>query len=86
MGIRVDHLGKVFEIGRGANAGTAKVLLYTVVPAAFVSSVPARLIEAFQLRTAVGLLGVTATFVIGAHTIFAIGLRRYTSGSIWSRT
>ena len=67
-------------------AGTAKVLLYTVVPAAFVSSVPARLIEAFQLRTAAGLLVVTAIFILGAHMIFAVGLRRYASGSIWSRT
>ena len=67
-------------------AGAAKVLLYTVVPAAFVSSVPARLIESFQLRTAVGMLAVTATFILGAHMIFAAGVRRYASGSIWSRT
>lgn len=66
-------------------AGGAKVLLYTVVPAAFVSSVPARLIETVTLRSVAGLLLATAGFVFCAHGVFRIGLRRYTSGSIWTR-
>ncbi len=39
-------------------AGAVKVVLYTVVPAAFVSSVPARLIEDFDVVRALGLAGV----------------------------
>ncbi len=67
-------------------AGAAKVVLYTIVPAAFVSSVPARLIEDFDLLEAVVLATVAATFAVGAWATFTMGLRRYTSGSVWTRS
>lgn len=66
-------------------AGSAKLLLYTVVPAAFVSSIPARLISSFNGRSAAGLVAAAALFIISAHTIFRLGLRRYASGSVWTR-
>ncbi|MGI8809831.1 MAG: ABC transporter permease [Acidimicrobiales bacterium] len=66
-------------------AGAIKVVLYTVVPAAFVSSVPARLVEDFDLLQAAVLVAVSATFAVGAWATFTIGLRRYTSGSVWTR-
>ena len=66
-------------------AGTAKVVLYSVVPAVFVSAVPARLVEDPSVADAVALVGVTATFVILAWVTFTRGLRRYTSGSVWTR-
>lgn len=66
-------------------AGAAKVVLYTIVPAAFVSSVPARLIDSFSLSRAAWLAGTAAAFAFAGWLTFTIGLRRYTSGSVWTR-
>jgi len=66
-------------------AGAVKVVLYTVVPAAFVSSVPARLIEDFDVVRALGLAGVAGLFAFAGWATFTLGLRRYTSGSVWTR-
>jgi ABC-2 type transport system permease protein len=66
-------------------AGAVKVVLYTVVPAAFVSSVPARLIEDFDYLRAFGLAGVAGLFAFAGWATFTLGLRRYTSGSVWTR-
>lgn len=66
-------------------AGAVKVILYTVVPAAFVSSVPARLVEDFDLGRALMLAGVAALFAAVGWVTFTFGLRRYTSGSVWTR-
>ena len=66
-------------------AGAVKVVLYTVVPAAFVSSVPARLIEDFSIGRALLLAGVAAAFATAGWAAFTLGLRRYTSGSVWTR-
>lgn len=66
-------------------AGSIRVLLFTVVPAAFVSAVPARLITDFDPGRALSLALAAAVFAIAAATTFTLGLRRYTSGSIWTR-
>jgi ABC-2 type transport system permease protein len=66
-------------------AGTAKLLLYTVLPAAFVSTVPARLIQDVDAGQAAALFGVAALVAAAAGTVFTIGLRRYTSGAVWTR-
>jgi ABC-2 type transport system permease protein len=66
-------------------AGAAKVLLYTAVPAAFVATVPAHLVERFDAGQAVALVSVAAVFAVGAWAAFTLGLRRYTSGSVWTR-
>ena len=66
-------------------AGAAKVLLYTAVPAAFVSSVPAGLVEDFDIGGAAVLAAIAATFAGAAWATFTLGLRRYTSGSVWTR-
>jgi ABC-2 type transport system permease protein len=66
-------------------AGTAKIVLYSVVPAAFVSSVPAKLIDSFDAPEAIGLVVVTTLFAAAAWTTFTLGLRRYTSGAVWTR-
>lgn len=65
--------------------GAARVMLYTVIPAAFVATVPAQLIIRFDAGRAAILGGVTATFAIAALTVFNAGLRRYASGSTWTR-
>jgi ABC-2 type transport system permease protein len=66
-------------------AGVAKILLFTVVPAAFVSSVPARLIDDFDVARALELAGLAAGFALAGWATFTAGLRRYTSGSVWTR-
>ncbi len=65
-------------------AGTVKLFLYTVVPAGFVSSAPARLVTDFDLRWAAALLAVSIGFAAAGWLSFSAGLRRYTSGSIWT--
>lgn len=66
-------------------AGTIRILLFTVVPAAFVSAVPARLVLDFEPGRAVALVSAAAVFMLAAATTFTLGLRRYTSGSVWTR-
>jgi len=66
-------------------AGAVKVLLFTVVPAAFVAAVPARLIDDFDLVRAGELVAIAALFAMAASATFTVGLRRYTSGSVWTR-
>ncbi len=66
-------------------AGTAKVLLYTVIPAAFVSTVPARLVADFDAAQASGLLAMSGGVALLAVLVFRAGLRRYTSGAVWTR-
>ena len=66
-------------------AGVVKVLLYTVVPAALMASVPARLIDHFTVGTALGLAAMGVTFAFAGWLTFTMGLRRYTSGSVWTR-
>jgi len=66
-------------------AGVAKVVLYTVVPAAFVSSVPAHLIESFDAGQASALAAISGGFAFAGWATFTLGLRRYTSGSVWTR-
>lgn len=65
--------------------GAAKVLLYSVVPAAFVTAMPARLIQDFDLADALTLLGAALGFCLAGWATFTLGLRRYTSGSVWTR-
>lgn len=65
--------------------GTARVLMFTVIPAAFVAAVPARLVESFDISLALGLLIAAVVTPAVAWAAFAAGLRRYTSGAVWTR-
>lgn len=65
--------------------GATKVLLYTAVPAAFVAAVPARLIDSFDTGEAALLAGAAGAFALLGWTTFTLGLRRYTSGAVWTR-
>jgi ABC-2 type transport system permease protein len=65
--------------------GMAKALLYTAVPAAFVSAVPSTLIDDFDPTKAAAMLGAAAFFAVLGWALFTLGLRRYTSGSVWTR-
>lgn len=65
--------------------GVAKTFLYTVVPAAFVAAVPAKLVNDFDAATAAIALAAAAFFVALGWAAFTAGLRRYTSGAVWTR-
>jgi len=66
-------------------SGATKALLYTAIPAAFVSAVPARLVDHVTVGDLVALIGAAAVFVALAVGTFSIGIRRYTSNSLWTR-
>lgn len=59
----------------------AKLILFTVIPAAFMGAVPAEFIRAFTWQTLAQLLAGAMIFLFLAITLFRLGLRRYESGS-----
>jgi ABC-2 type transport system permease protein len=65
--------------------GGPKAVLYSLVPAAFVAAVPANLVDDFDAATALALGGAAAAFAVLGWGTFTLGLRRYTSGSAWTR-
>jgi ABC-2 type transport system permease protein len=62
-------------------SGWLKVLLYTAVPAGFISFLPVELLRDFSWRAAGAVVGGTAAYVLLAAFVFARGLRRYESGN-----
>lgn len=64
--------------------GYTRFFLYGVVPAGFVSTVPARLIGDFSFGWATALLAVAVGTATLGWAAFTLGLRRYTSGAVWT--
>lgn len=64
--------------------GPIKFVLYTLIPAAFVSYLPIEALHQFSLPiVAISMLGSSAVVVV-AGTVFYLGLRRYESGNLMS--
>lgn len=61
--------------------GTAKFLLFTILPAAFIGAVPTGFVRAFSWSVLGQMLLVTTIFLTLAMVIFHRGLARYESGS-----
>ncbi len=61
--------------------GTAKLLLFTLIPAAFIGAVPAAFVRAFSWSTLLQLMAASLAFMSLAGVVFHRGLRRYESGS-----
>ncbi|MEZ4636838.1 MAG: ABC-2 family transporter protein [Caldilineaceae bacterium] len=61
--------------------GSAKLLLFTLIPAAFVGAVPAQIVRQFEWPSALQMLAAAAIFFGLAMVVFHRGLRRYESGS-----
>ena len=57
------------------------MLLYTVLPAAFVAFVPVEILRSFSLGKAVAVVAAAAVFPAIAAGVFRLGLRRYASGN-----
>ena len=64
---------------------SARLMLHTVIPAAFVAGVPARLVAHFDPGVAIGFVAAAVVFAGLAVVLFQAGLRRYTSGAVWTR-
>ena len=59
----------------------AKLILFTLIPAAFMGAVPAEFIRAFTWQALAQLLIGAALFLAAAIAVFRLGLKRYESGS-----
>ncbi len=64
--------------------GLIRLFLYVVVPAGFVGAVPARLVDNFDPVWAGLAIAASSGFVLVGARAFQLGLRRYTSGSVWT--
>ena len=62
--------------------GVIRVLLYTLIPAAFVGSLPAELLAEFDWGRMATLVAFTAGILLAARLAFQWGLRRYESGNL----
>lgn len=65
--------------------GATKLLLFTAVPAAFISGLPTRLVDDWQWSTAAALLAAALFFALLGVGLFNLGLHRYSSGARWTR-
>ena len=65
--------------------GLTKLFLFTAVPAAFVTGLPTSLVTSFRWPVALAAIGAAAFFALAAVTTFRLGLRRYSSGALWTR-
>lgn len=62
--------------------GWTRVLLFTVLPAGFISEVPVELVRRFDALSMMKLAGAAALFLTLAVLVFHAGLRRYESGHL----
>jgi ABC-2 type transport system permease protein len=59
----------------------AKLILFTLIPAALMGAVPAEFIRAFTWRSLAELFAGAMIFLVIAISVFRLGLKRYESGS-----
>ena len=62
--------------------GAIRFLLFTIIPAGFVSFIPLQLLRQFAWPLMGALTGFTLVFVALAAGLFQLGLRRYESGNL----
>lgn len=64
--------------------GVMKVLLFTVIPAGFITAVPTRFVRDLEPELVLAAAGVAVLLTALATFAFSAGLRRYTSGALWT--
>ena len=62
--------------------GAVRLLLYTLIPGAFIGSVPAELLSDFDWGRLATLVAFSAVITLAAQLAFRLGLRRYESGNL----
>jgi ABC-2 type transport system permease protein len=60
---------------------TAKLILFTLIPAAFMGAVPAEFIKGFSWGSLLNMLIGAVGFLVVSAAVFHLGLKRYESGS-----
>ena len=65
--------------------GATRVVLFTAIPAAFITGLPARLVRSFDPTLLAVVTGAGVLFLAAAVAVFELGLRRYRSGALWTR-
>ena len=55
------------------------------LPASPAKSHAAQLVRSFDPLTALTMIAATIAFAVLAQAMFSLGLRRYSSGSVWAR-
>jgi ABC-2 type transport system permease protein len=66
----------------GIFSGIGKLVLFTVVPAGFISYLPIGVLRKVQLPFLFGAVGVSLVLCAGGTWLFYCGLKRYASGSM----
>lgn len=66
----------------GIFEGGTKALLFTLIPAGFINTIPVRVLKQFDPVFFVALAGASVAFVAVAYAVFQAGLRRYESGNL----
>lgn len=89
MGNSQGVAGLVFEFmitfsiyPEGIYKGVAKLVIYTIIPAAFVSLIPVSLIISFSWKWFFILIGVVIFWVSFSYWFFYKGLKKYESGNL----
>jgi ABC-2 type transport system permease protein len=62
--------------------GAVRILLFTLIPAGFISFVPLQLLHQFTWPMIGAMLGFTLLITLGAAGFFQLGLKRYESGNL----
>ncbi|MEO7021280.1 MAG: ABC-2 family transporter protein [Ktedonobacteraceae bacterium] len=63
-------------------SGVIRVMLFTIIPAGFISFVPLQLLHQFTWPMAGAMVGFTLLSMLGAAGFFQLGLKRYESGNL----
>jgi viologen exporter family transport system permease protein len=65
--------------------GVTKLVMFTVIPAAFITGLPVHLVDRFTWGTFAALVAAAAVSVVMARAAFRLGLKHYRSGALWTR-
>lgn len=66
----------------GIFEGGTKALLFTLIPAGFINTIPVKVIRQFDPVFFAAVVGATMAFLVAACLVFRAGLRRYESGNL----
>lgn len=62
--------------------GAVKIVLFTLIPAGFINSVPVKVVREFDPLFFLGLIGASTFFLAVANYVFNSGLKQYESGNL----
>ena len=62
--------------------GIARIIIFTAIPAAFITGIPVQLLQEFNIWHFLGLILFTIAFLLISIWVFRKGLQRYESGSM----